>query len=159
MATAGTVAADVPQPRPDWQGLARRSWRAVDFVFGYTGLTKDADYRLATVDASFYALNYAKHRVTLAATLHLAEGLELRLDNSARWQAANLLRTLGGDRALLTSAAPLSEQRFRMIGILDIQTPIVTADMTGDEFVLMVNAHPLGIRLHGHALTRILRRH
>ena len=85
--------------------VARRSWRAVDFVFGYTGLTKDADYRLATVDASFYALNYAKHRVTLAATLHLAEGLELRLDNSARWQAANLLRTLGGDRALLTSAA------------------------------------------------------
>src|ERR1019366_7255593 len=62
-------------------------------------------------------------------------------------------------QSLLTSVAPLREQRFGMIGILDIQTPIVTADMTGDEFVLMVNAHPLGIRLHGHALTRILRWH
>ena len=28
MATVGTVAADVAQPGPDWQALARRSWRA-----------------------------------------------------------------------------------------------------------------------------------
>lgn len=85
--------------------VARRSWRNADIVFGYTGLTKSADYRLATVDASFYALNYAKHRITLAATIRLFPGVELRLDNSARWQTPNLLRTVGGDHAFLTSAA------------------------------------------------------
>jgi hypothetical protein len=83
--------------------LARRSWQALDLVLGYTGLTKDADYRSATIDASFYALNYARHRFTAAATLRLGEDFVLRLDNVARVQAKNLLRTVGGDRALLTT--------------------------------------------------------
>lgn len=85
--------------------VARRSWSAIDLVLGYTGLTKDADYRSATVDASFYALNYAKHRFTAAATARLSDGFELRLDNEARVQADNLLRTVGGRTAYLTSAA------------------------------------------------------
>jgi outer membrane cobalamin receptor len=84
--------------------VARRSWRWTDIVLGYTGLIKNADYRLATVDASFYALNYAKHRVTLAATVRMPANVELRIDNSVRWQAENLLRTTGGDRTVLTTA-------------------------------------------------------
>ena len=80
--------------------VARRSWRTVDLTLGYTGLTKDADYRVATVDASFYALNYARHRLTAALTARLGHGLEVRLDNVVRVQAANLLRTVGGDEAL-----------------------------------------------------------
>ena len=72
---------------------------------GYTGLTKDADYRGAAVDASFYALNYARHRLTAAATVRLGRGFELRMDNVLRFQAANLLRTVGGDDALLTMAS------------------------------------------------------
>ena len=83
--------------------VARRSWRAVDLVLGYTGLTKDADYRGAAVDASFYALNYAKHRLTAALTVRFAEAFELRLDNVARLQSENLLRVVGGDDALFTS--------------------------------------------------------
>jgi outer membrane receptor protein involved in Fe transport len=80
--------------------VARRSWSAVDLVVGYTWLTKDANYRGALVDASFYALNYARHRVTAALTMRLGHGFELRLDHVARWQADNLLRTAGGTHAL-----------------------------------------------------------
>lgn len=87
--------------------VARRTWGAADFVLGYTGLTKDADYRGARVDASFYALNYAKHRLTAAVTWRLGAGFELRLDNVARIQAENMLRLVGGDEAV-TSAAGLA---------------------------------------------------
>ncbi|MEX2044284.1 MAG: TonB-dependent receptor [Opitutus sp.] len=82
---------------------ARRSWRSADLVIGYTWLTKDADYRGVEVDASFYALNYARHRLTAAVTLRFGRGLELRIDNIARIQAENLLRVIGGDRALTSS--------------------------------------------------------
>lgn len=83
--------------------VGRRSWSAVDVVLGYTGLTKDADYRGARVDASFYALNYARHRFTAAATARLGHGFELRVDNVVRFQADNLLRVVGGDDAVLTA--------------------------------------------------------
>ena len=85
------------------EAFARRSWSAIDLVLGYTALTKDADYRGATVDASFYALNYARHRLTAAVTARLGHGFELRMDNVARVQAGNLLRTVGGHRAVTSS--------------------------------------------------------
>jgi hypothetical protein len=86
-----------------FEAVARRSWSAIDFVFGYTLLSKDADYRGALVDASFYALNYARQRLTAAITWRLGRGFELRMDNTARIQAGNLLRVTGGDRAVISS--------------------------------------------------------
>lgn len=85
--------------------VGRRSWSSVDLVLGYTGLTKDADYRGAVVDASFYALNYARHRFTAAVTVRLGGGFEFRMDNVVRFQAENMLRVVGGDEAVITSAA------------------------------------------------------
>lgn len=85
--------------------MARRSWRSVELVIGYTALTKNPDYRGASVDASFYALNYARHRLTAAVTVQLEHGFELRMDNVARLQAANPLRTSGGDDAVISSFA------------------------------------------------------
>ena len=85
--------------------VVRRSWSHVDLVVGYTALAKDADYRGAAVDASFYALNYAKHRLTAAITARFGDGFELRMDNVARVQADNLLRTIGGREALASSLA------------------------------------------------------
>jgi hypothetical protein len=85
--------------------FARRSWQACDVVLGYTALTKDADYRSAAIDASFYALNYARHRLTAAITARLGHGFELRMDNVARLQAPNLLRTTGGKNAVISSLA------------------------------------------------------
>jgi vitamin B12 transporter len=83
--------------------MTRRSWQKLDVVLGYTALAKSSDYRGTLVDASFYALNYAKHRVTAALTLRVNDRFELRMDNVARWQADNLLRTVGGDQAVLSS--------------------------------------------------------
>ena len=83
--------------------VARRAWRAVDLVVGFTGLTKNAGYRGAVVDASFYALNYARHRLTAAITARLGGGFEVRMDNVARIQADNVLRVIGGDSAVTSS--------------------------------------------------------
>lgn len=83
--------------------VARRNWPGCDLVVGYTWLGKGADYRGAAVDASFYALNYARHRLTAACTWRLGNGVELRLDNAVRWQAPNLLRVRGGDQALVSA--------------------------------------------------------
>ncbi|MBL9209265.1 MAG: TonB-dependent receptor [Opitutaceae bacterium] len=84
--------------------VARRSWAAADVVVGYTALAKSSDYRGAPVDASFYALNYARHRLTAALTVRLGQGLELRLDHAARVQADNSLRLIGGDEAVAGAA-------------------------------------------------------
>jgi vitamin B12 transporter len=86
-----------------FEAVARHSWGVCDLVLGYTWLTKDADYRGAVVDASFYALNYAHHRVTAALVVRLGHGVELRFDNVARIQADNLLRQIGGDETLISS--------------------------------------------------------
>ncbi len=84
--------------------VATRKTPRYDVVLGYTFLDKTADYGAATIDASFYALNFAKHRLTAAVTARLGGGLEVRLDNEFRIQEPNLLRTIGGDHAVLSSA-------------------------------------------------------
>ena len=80
--------------------VVRRTGKQVELTFGYTLLAKSADYRLPGVGASFYALNHARHRWTLAAIWRPTAELTVRWDNAARLQAANLLRTVGGDRAI-----------------------------------------------------------
>jgi hypothetical protein len=82
---------------------ARRSWGNATLVLGATVLAKDANYLGAPVTASFYALNYARERVTAAVTLQLTETLVLRMDNAARIQAPDSLRTQGGNDALTSS--------------------------------------------------------
>jgi len=83
--------------------VAARKTPRYDLVLGYTYLNKDADYGAANVDASFYALNFARHRVTAAAILRLGIGFELRLDNEYRAQEKNLLRIAGGNDAVLSA--------------------------------------------------------
>lgn len=83
--------------------VARRSWTRLDFVVGYTWLSKDADYKGAAVDASFYALNYARQRLTAAITWRVTSRVDVHMDNSVRDQAANLLRTRGGHQPILSA--------------------------------------------------------
>jgi outer membrane receptor protein involved in Fe transport len=83
--------------------FARRSFDRFDVALGCTWLAKDANYGTAAVDASFYALNYPRQRLTAAVTARLGGGWEVRLDNDARMQAGNLLRVTGGDHALLST--------------------------------------------------------
>ena len=84
--------------------LFSRHWQAVDLVAGYTYLDKDADYGSASVDASFYALNFARHRATLAINYRIGRQLILRLDNEYREQESNPLRA-SADSAFLVSAS------------------------------------------------------
>jgi hypothetical protein len=74
-----------------------------DLILGYTFLDKSADYGAATIDASFYALNFARHRLTAAVVVRPADGFEVRVDNEYRIQEKNSLRTLGGNEAFLTT--------------------------------------------------------
>ncbi|HET7537678.1 MAG TPA: TonB-dependent receptor [Candidatus Didemnitutus sp.] len=83
--------------------VASRRTRQYDVVFGYTYLNKNADYGSATIDASFYALNFPDHRLTAALTWRFGGGWEIRSDNEFRVQEENSLRTIGGDTAVLSS--------------------------------------------------------
>lgn len=83
--------------------VASRRTARWETVVGYTWLGKQSDYGSATVDASFYALNFPRHRVTAALTWRIGAGWELRSDNEYRVQEENYLRTTGGDEALLSS--------------------------------------------------------
>lgn len=124
--TANAVDVDVA----GFETVARRSWSACDVVIGYTALTKDADYRGAAVDGSFYALNYARHRLTAAFTVRLGRGFELRVDNVARLQADNVLRTVGGDDGLST-AVGLS---FRPRGIRGVEFSVNVDNLWDSDF-------------------------
>ena len=86
------------------QLLFSRSWQSFDLVAGYTYLDKDEDYKVDTVDASYYALNFARDRATLALRVRFSEQLELLLDNEYRRQEANPLRS-SSDNAFISSAA------------------------------------------------------
>ena len=104
------------------QILYGKSWQAVDLVAGYSYLDKDADYLSDTADASFYALNFAKHRATLALRIRFTDRLELRLDNEYRQQEDNPLRA-SSDSAFITSAAfawvPTNGRGFGLVLAVD----------------------------------------
>jgi hypothetical protein len=124
--TANAVDLDVG----GFEFVARRSTAMFDWVVGYTALTKDADYRGAAVDASFYALNYARHRLTAAITARLGGGFEVRMDNAARLQADNLLRVVGGRRTV-TSALSL---RYRPQSWRGIEIAAQVDNLWNDDF-------------------------
>ena len=81
-----------------------RKWESVDLVLGFTTLDKDAEYGDAQVDASFYALNFAKYRATVAFAYRFANAFEFRVDSEYRTQEDNPLRE-GDDSTFLASAA------------------------------------------------------
>ncbi|WPJ97856.1 TonB-dependent receptor [Coraliomargarita algicola] len=81
--------------------IGTKRWGDVEGIASYTYLHKDEDYGDASIDASFYALNYAKHRVTLGAIWSPNDIIEIRIDNEWRENEANALRN-GSDSALFT---------------------------------------------------------
>lgn len=67
-------------------------------------MQKNADYGAADVDASYYALNYPRHRVTLALRYHPNQSIDIRFDNEFRQQIDNPLRN-SSDSAYIASLA------------------------------------------------------
>lgn len=100
------------------------NWRSerLELSAGYTWLDKDADYREAPVDASFYALNFARHRFTLAVIYTPFKPFEIRLDNEYRRQQENTLRSSGHTAyigALSVSWLPEWSPRTRLSLVAD----------------------------------------
>ena len=107
--------------------FGRARWSDVDLIASYTYLDKDADYGSATVDASFYALNFATHRATVAVLYRFGREFELRFDSEYRRQRDNPLRA-GSDEAFLSSLA-LAWEPQSGIGVA------LTADnLTDDDY-------------------------
>ena len=86
------------------EALFSAQWDDLYVATGYTYIDKDADYGTTAVDASFYALNFARHRATFAIHYRVAEPLELRIDNEYRVQRDNPLRE-GSSETYLGSLA------------------------------------------------------
>ena len=72
--------------------IATRNWDNFDAVASYSYLRKDEDYNKASVNASFYALNFPEHRLTLGFIYNPNELFQIRVDNEWREQHENLLR-------------------------------------------------------------------
>ena len=84
--------------------IATARWGKLEAVSSYTYLGKKEDYGAEDIDASFYALNFPRHRATLGTLWRPLESVEVRIDNEARWQNPNLLRS-GDDNGLYTHLA------------------------------------------------------
>ncbi|MET0263932.1 MAG: TonB-dependent receptor, partial [Rariglobus sp.] len=80
--------------------IGRKDFGVVGLVLGYTLLDKIDD--LPATRGSFYALDYAEHRLTAAIVARLGAGFELRMDNEARIQEENALRRRN-DEVVLSS--------------------------------------------------------
>jgi hypothetical protein len=130
--------------------MAARSFGNVDVVSGYTWMTKDADYGSAAVDASFYALNFAVHRLTLSLTAPLGGGFEIRSDNEFRIQEKNALRTIGGDEALLSALG-----LFWNIPQLDgLELSLVVDNLWNSDFQEIPSVTAAGRQVTGSATYR-----
>ncbi|WP_158970207.1 TonB-dependent siderophore receptor [Paraglaciecola sp. L3A3] len=81
--------------------LATKRFANAEIISSYTFLDKSEDYGSADIDASFYALNYPDHRLTLGAIWHPTDMVEISVDNEWRKQQENILRN-GDDQALFT---------------------------------------------------------
>lgn len=112
-----------------FEALFERQWPTIDLVAGYTYIDKNEDYGSALVNASFYALNFARHRATLALRYRFADSYELRVDNEYRRQQDNPLR-VGDDSTYLASLSLLWESAQ-----LDGLSACLIADnLTNSEF-------------------------
>jgi vitamin B12 transporter len=96
---------------------------------GYVFLDKDADYGEAEVDASYYALNFARHRATLALRYRPTSRLELRFDNEYRIQEKNPLRN--SDREAWLAAISAS---WQLPIDTDLRLELVADNLTDSDF-------------------------
>ncbi len=83
------------------EGLLRWELDSTALEFGFSLLDKDEGYSESGIDASYYALNYARQRLLLTVEQQLTDEMVLRVEGEYREHPDNTLRT-GGDEALLT---------------------------------------------------------
>ena len=84
--------------------FATKYFDTTELIASYTYLNKSENYGDADIDASFYALNFPDHRVTLGAIWTPNDLIEMRIDNEWRKQHENALRS-SKDTALFTQVS------------------------------------------------------
>jgi vitamin B12 transporter len=98
--------------------LAIKRLDKAQIITSYTFLKKSEDYGSADIDASFYALNYPDHRITLGVIWRPADMVEVRVDNEWRKQEENMLRN-GDEDALFTHLTlKISPSQFTGLDIM-----------------------------------------
>lgn len=112
-----------------FEAFFKRQWSTIDLVAGFTCIDKDEDYGSALVNASFYALNFARHRATLALRYRFADGFELRVDNEYRRQQDNPLRV--GDDSTYLASLSLLWQSEQLDGL---SASVIADNLTDSEF-------------------------
>ncbi|MFT4747582.1 MAG: vitamin B12 transporter [Congregibacter sp.] len=110
-----------------WELLVTTRLANAEIITGYTFLDKSEDYGAIDIDASFYALNYPGHRLTLGAIWHLSDIIEIRVDNEWRKQQDNILRSSGDDAVFTHLTLKISPSQFQGLDI------IFAADNLWDE--------------------------
>jgi vitamin B12 transporter len=107
--------------------LAVKRLENAEIITSYTFLEKSENYGGADIDASFYALNFPDHRVTLGVIWHPTDSVEVRVDNEWRKQEENSLRN-GDDDALFTHlSVKISPAQIKGLDI------VLAADNLWDE--------------------------
>ena len=86
------------------ESLLKKAWSKVELILSYTYLRKSEDYGIADVDASFYALNFPRHRATTSIVYKPIEQLSIRMDNEFRSQVSNPIR-ISDEEAFFSSAS------------------------------------------------------
>ena len=81
--------------------VSKYNFGKIRSIASYTYLDKDANYDDTNFDASFYALNYANHRITLGAIWKPNNLLQVSIDNEWRSQEENTQRN-GDNEAVFT---------------------------------------------------------
>ena len=96
-----------------WGGevTVNKRWKHLYLGIGYALLKKSYDYQDAAVAASFYALNFPRHRLTASMIWNFLDIFEVRSGNEYRIQEENELRS-GGDKACLTYIELACHPRF-----------------------------------------------
>ena len=122
--------------------LVNRQWSSLGLFAGYTYLNKDENYGMSVVDASFYALNFARHRATLAIAYRITYQLELRMDNEYRVQKDNPLRTTS-DTAYLASLALV----FRPADIDSLGLTLAADNLTDSDYQFFPGTPAVGRQL------------
>ena len=69
-----------------------KKWRDLYLLVSYAYLKKSHDYKTPDVDASFYALNFPRHRFTGTLVWRFLEDFELSSENEYRMQEDNNLQ-------------------------------------------------------------------
>ncbi|MDP8236808.1 MAG: TonB-dependent receptor [Candidatus Erginobacter occultus] len=86
------------------EAVFSRAWKNLRLRLGYAWLEKSGRYRDPEARASFYALNYPRHRGLVSLAWSFLDRFEFRLENEYRRQRSNPLRS-GPEEVILTAAA------------------------------------------------------